>query len=90
MKHANPVILNPYIKNKEKPYLSIDVFIDDIKETYLVHRLVAKHFLTDSYDESKDVHHKDGNKLNNSSINLIVLSKDEHIKLHSNKNNGNL
>ncbi len=30
-----------------------------------------------------EVHHKDGNKLNNSLDNLVVLTKSEHSRIHS-------
>lgn len=77
-KHANPRILTPYIKDKSRPYLFIDIH----STTYAVHRLVAKHFLSESYSEEKEVHHKDGNTMNNSVDNLECLTKEEHLKIH--------
>ena len=48
------------------------------------HILVAKAFpeICGEWFEGCAVHHKDGNKLNNTPENLIVLSKEEHQKLH--------
>ena len=36
--------------------------------------------------EGFDVHHKDGNKLNNLLENLECLSKSDHVRLHANEN----
>ncbi len=70
------------------------------------HRLVAEKFLLNEYNSVEingkrylkpelEVHHIDGNKLNNNPNNLIILTKSEHIKLHNllnprkrNKNTG--
>lgn len=48
------------------------------------HILVAKSFpeICGEWFDGCAVHHKDGNKLNNTPENLIVLSKEEHHKLH--------
>lgn len=82
MKHANPRILNPYFKSVSKPYLYIDISIDGQMVTFPLSRLVAKHFLADTYSAEKDVHHKDCNPLNNHVSNLECLSKEEHLKRH--------
>jgi hypothetical protein len=42
------------------------------------HRLVAQEF-----DPAKHVHHRDGNPLNNSPENLVVLTRGEHMSLHN-------
>ena len=48
------------------------------------HLLVAKAFpeICGEWFEGCEVHHKDFNKLNNRADNLIVLTKEEHNKLH--------
>ena len=50
----------------------------------LVSLLVAKVFpdICGEWFEGCDVHHKDFDRSNNSAENLIVLSKEEHIRLH--------
>lgn len=59
-----------------------------------VHRMIAeKHLLNDfnsvevdgaKYLSAKfDVHHLDGNKLNNELSNLIILTRSEHASLHA-------
>lgn len=87
IKHSNPQILTPRAKVKDSPYLSVDLSIDGVIYSFLVHRLVAKHFLPDTYSEDKEVHHKDGNALNNKVDNLLCLTREEHIKIHSRSDN---
>lgn len=48
------------------------------------HRLVAEEILNRPLLEGEVVHHRDGNKQNNSPENLDILSKSEHIKLGHN------
>lgn len=47
---------------------------------YLIHRLVAEHFLIDSWDSKLQVNHKDGVKLNNYVDNLEIVSCKENIQ----------
>ena len=49
-----------------------------------IHRLVAFTFY-DEKDTTKEVHHIDKNCLNNHLNNLLILSKEQHHKLHSQK-----
>jgi len=57
-------------------YLGIQLSNDGNRISYLVHRLVAMHFVTQP--KGKDyVSHKDGNKLNNHADNLEWLSSSE-------------
>ena len=51
-----------------------------------IHRIVAKHFHNDTYDEELVVNHIDGNKQNNHEKNLEWVSQSENIK-HSIENN---
>lgn len=60
-----------------------------------IHILVAKAFpeICGEWFEGCNVHHKDGNPLNNKADNLLVLTAQEHLSLHnkgkSNPNYGN-
>lgn len=49
----------------------------------LLHRVVLENHLGRLLDKSEVVHHKDGNKLNNSVDNLEVLTQSEHAKIHA-------
>jgi len=53
------------------------------------HRLVMEESLGRKLSLNEDVHHIDGNKLNNSLNNLEILSKSEHTKLHGSKGEEN-
>lgn len=46
------------------------------------HRYIMEQLLGRSLASDEIVHHKDGNKLNNSLDNLEVMSRSEHTKLH--------
>lgn len=48
-----------------------------------LHRHIASQILGRWLYDTEEVHHIDGNKLNYSEDNLIVLSKSEHSKLHN-------
>ena len=64
-------------------------------KNYYIHRLLALAFNNDNITDIKqcEVHHKDLNKKNNDISNLVLISKDKHLKLHSelrkNKKSGN-
>ena len=60
-------IIKPWITNKG--YYSIDLVKDGIKKHYLLHRLIAEHFVPNPYNKPI-VLHKDNNKLNISPSNL--------------------
>lgn len=74
------------IRSLNHPFRDCDDFVFE-------HRLVAEKFLLDDtnsvivdgkkyLDPKLDVHHIDHNKLNNHPNNLIILTRDEHMKLH--------
>lgn len=47
-----------------------------------MHRVVAEQMLNRPLAKGEIVHHKDGDKWNNSPENLEIMSQSEHIKLH--------
>lgn len=51
---------------------------------YLVHVLVARAFpeICGEWFDGAVVHHKDGDRQNNNAENLIILTKDEHNRIH--------
>ena len=63
--------------------------IDIDKKNLFIHRIVADYFIGDII--GKDIHHINGNTLDNRAENLEVLPKKEHIKKHLKvKKNGNI
>lgn len=54
------------------------------KEDVLEHRYVMEEYLGRKLTEKECIHHKDGNKLNNSIDNLqLCKNQSEHIKIHA-------
>ena len=51
------------------------------EKTYRVHRLVAQYFITD-FDETKEVHHINGNRKDNRAENLQCLTRQQHQQKH--------
>lgn len=51
-----------------------------------VHRLVAQYFC-ENYSEKIQVHHKDKNTRNNNFKNLICLTEEQHLEIHSKQKN---
>ena len=49
---------------------------------FLEHRYVMEQHLGRKLARNEEVHHKDGNKLNNGITNLQLMTKSEHTKLH--------
>lgn len=49
---------------------------------YKYHRYVLSVYLGRELDVDELVHHKDGNRLNNSLENLEIMSRSAHMKLH--------
>ena len=46
------------------------------------HRFVAQKILGRKLKRGEIVHHKDGNKHNNSPRNLVVMTQSEHMRMH--------
>ncbi len=66
-------IVLKWLLTKGYAYVSLD------SRRYLVHRLVAKHFLPGSYKDSLCINHIDANKLNNCVYNLEVCTQKENM-----------
>ena len=62
-------------------HLQVDLYKNGVKKPYLVHRLVAIHFIQNPEGKS-DVHHIDHNKANNNVDNLVWLTHEEHKAEH--------
>lgn len=70
-------VLKPFVINSG--YEVVYPRIDGKTERCLVHRLIAKTFLS-NYDKTLDVNHIDGNKRNNVLSNLEMVTRSENIK----------
>ena len=66
---------------KANGYLSVKIYKHRKQYTFYVHRLVAMAFC-EGYFDTADVNHKDGNKSNNTCVNLEWCSRSEN-QLHS-------
>lgn len=62
-------------------YLMVSLCCNGVAKKFLVHRLVAQHFI-DNPDVKPEVNHIDGNKTNNAASNLEWVTSSEN-KLHS-------
>ena len=70
-----------------KNYKRVQIVINGIPKNEYVHRLVASCFLEPPKDIDYQLHHIDGNGLNNKASNLIWLSIEQHYKIHNKKEN---
>jgi hypothetical protein len=55
------------------------------KGLYALHRVLVENKLGRYLSENEHVHHADGNKDNNSPENLVVVTREEHGRLHAKK-----
>nr|QBK85312.1 MAG: HNH endonuclease [Iridovirus LCIVAC01] len=60
-------------------YYRINLYHNNIRRTYSVHRLIAQYFC-ENLDKKPIVNHKDGNKLNNHYTNLEWVTQSENVK----------
>lgn len=67
-----------YYKTGKKPYKKVTVNGRQLME----HRAIMAKILGRDILPDEVVHHKDGNKLNNSPENLTVIKKSDHSKIH--------
>ena len=65
-------------------YFGVCLYKDGVPNFKLSHIIAAQAFpeICGEWFEGCDVHHKDGNHRNNDINNLIVISKEEHKKIH--------
>ena len=63
------------LNNINSGYFIVQLWLDDVGYSYLVHRLVAEAFVPGS---ARTVNHKDGNKKNNKAANLEWMSYSEN------------
>ncbi len=69
------------VKNLENKIINYKTIQVDKKQVR-IHRFLMEKLLGRKLDRNECVHHKDGNKLNNSIENLEVCTRSEHIKKH--------
>ena len=73
-------ILKPTINNM---YRRVDIFYSgSIRKTKLISRLVADAFLDQPKSIDMQLHHIDGNSLNDKANNLVWLTMQNHIEAH--------
>jgi hypothetical protein len=65
--------------NKPNPYLYVSLGSYSAKRTISIHRLVALHFIP-NIENKREVHHIDGNILNNHYTNLMFVTGEENIQ----------
>lgn len=70
------LIMSPH---KNKGYMVIGLSNINYRHTYRIHRLVAEAFIP-NIDNKPEVNHKDGNKENNSYLNLEWVTRQENQK----------
>lgn len=87
LKHKEGYILSLKNKNKDH-YIFIKLISTNSKKTFLVHRLVAQHFIP-NVESKPEANHKDRNRQNNRVLNLEWVTTKEnnaHARiLHPNK-----
>lgn len=74
------VILKPYISNR---HYKVVLRNDNGLKHHYVHVLVAKAF--GIWKEGCEIHHIDGNPLNNEPSNLEAIERENHLLKHSNR-----
>jgi hypothetical protein len=72
-------ILKPNILNG---YERVDIMYNKQRYSKLVSRLVAAAFIDNPKHIDMQLHHKDGNRLNNRADNLVWLTQIEHAAIH--------
>ena len=64
----------------------IRAYISETKQVVSYPRIIMENIIGRKLLPNEEVHHKDGNALNNDIDNLEVLTKKEHLKIHSEEN----
>ena len=76
---------DPILKPRKavgKPYLQVYVRLGDKRVKRYVHQLVALTFI-DKLPDQTEVHHIDGDPVNNRADNLMWASKTTHLAIHN-------
>lgn len=63
-------------------YKLLSIWENDKKRTVLEHTYVMEQHIGRRLARNEDVHHRDGDKLNNEISNLMLLTKKAHTALH--------
>lgn len=71
-------VLKPYLEKDGHLRYSKKINGKDVKET--IHKMVTNAFIPNP-ENKPEVHHKDGDELNNDVTNLMWVTRDEHAKL---------
>lgn len=72
---ATEILLRP--KTKKNGYLEVSLCLNAVTKSYLVHRLVAIHFIPNPYNKP-DVNHKFGDKKSNNVSDLEWVTEKEN------------
>ena len=72
------VIIDPYME--KDGHLRVGISVNGKKIKVYIHSLVAKAFIPNP-ENKPEVHHKDGDELNNDVTNLMWVTRKEHAKL---------
>lgn len=78
--HYYAKILKPY--TNKGGYMRVDININGIRTSSVVHRLVAAAYLPMPQRIDMQIHHKDFNTHNNAAANLMWVTPREHAKIH--------
>lgn len=76
-------VLKPGINTKG--YLQVQLCKDEKRKLFLVHRIVAEHFIPRLNEEQDVINHIDGNKQNNNVENLEWCTQEQNVQ-HAIKN----
>lgn len=76
-------VANVYMHKNEGRLMA---YIKETQQVVSYPRIVMENFLGRKLSPEEEVHHKDGDPLNNNIDNLQVMTKSEHLKIHAEEN----